>query len=98
MFLGNFSFQGVARLKPGVSLQYADADIARMLGIWLKAWPTPPGFDRALFENAKLGPALAPLKQDVVGNIGGVLWVLMSMVGIVLLIARTIHSLRQTHR
>ena len=37
VFLGNFSFQGIARLKPGVTLQQADADIGRMLGIWIKA-------------------------------------------------------------
>jgi hypothetical protein len=37
LFLGNFSHQGIARLKPGVTLQQANADVARMLGIWLKA-------------------------------------------------------------
>ena len=58
-----------------------------MLGIWLKAWPTPPGFDRALFENARLAPDLKPLKQEVVGDIGTVLWVLMGTIGLVLLIA-----------
>jgi putative ABC transport system permease protein len=87
IFLGNFSFEGVARLKPGVKLQQANADIGRMLGIWIKAWPTPPGFDRALFENARLAPKLQPLKQDVVGDIGTVLWVLMGTIGLVLLIA-----------
>jgi predicted permease len=87
VFLGNFGFQGIARLKPGVTLEQANADVGRMLGIWLKAWPTPPGFDRALFENARLAPKLQPLKQDVVGDIGTVLWVLMGTIGLVLLIA-----------
>ena len=87
IFLGNFSYQGVARLKPGVTLQQANADIARMLQIWLESWPTPPGFDRALFLNARLGPNLQLLKQDVVGDIGTVLWVLMGTIGFVLLIA-----------
>jgi predicted permease len=87
VFLGNFSYQGIARLKPGVTLQQANADVARMLGIWLKAWPAPPGFSRALFENARLGPKLQPLKQEVVGDIGGMLWVLTGTIGLVLLIA-----------
>src|SRR5262245_18116205 len=87
IFLGNFSYQGVARLKPGVTIQQANTDIARMLQIWIESWPTPPGFDRALFLNARLAPNLQLLKQDVVGDIGKVLWVLMGTIGFVLLIA-----------
>ena len=34
IFLGNFSYQGIARLKPGVTVQQANADVGRMLGIW----------------------------------------------------------------
>ncbi|HEY7336912.1 MAG TPA: ABC transporter permease, partial [Bryobacteraceae bacterium] len=86
-FLGNFSYQGIARLKPGVTLQQANADQARMLASWLKAWPVPPGFSRALFENARFGPKIQPLKQEVVGDIGSTLWVLMGTIGLVLLIA-----------
>jgi len=87
LFLGQFNYQGIARLKPGVSLKQADADVARMLGIWLNAWPAPPGFSRALFVNARFSPKLQPLKQDVVGDIGTTLWVLMGTIGLVLLIA-----------
>ena len=87
LFLGNFSYQGVARLKPGVTLAQANADVARMLSIWVKAWPPAPGFSREIFENAHFGPKVQPLKQEVVGNIGPTLWVLMGTIGLVLLIA-----------
>ena len=87
LFLGNFGPNGIARLKPGVTVQQANADLGRMLGIWLKAWPVPPGFDRALFENARLSPKLRPLKEDLVGDVGTTLWVLMGTLGLVLLIA-----------
>ena len=87
VYLGEFSYQGIARLKPGVTLQQANADVGRMLGIWLKAWPAPPGFDHALFENARFAPNVRPLKQDVVGDVGTVLWVLMGTIGLVLFIA-----------
>jgi predicted permease len=87
IFLGNFSYQGIARLKPGVTLRQANADVARMLPTWLNAWPTPPGFSRSLFENAHLAPKVQPLKQEVVGDIGATLWVLMGTIGLVLLIA-----------
>ena len=87
IFLGNFSYQGIARLKPGVTVQQADTDVARMLSIWLKVWPAAPGFSAALFENARFAPYLQPLKNDVVGDIGATLWVLMGTIGLVLLIA-----------
>jgi predicted permease len=87
LFLGNFSYQGIARLKSGVTLRQANADVARMIGIWLKAWPPPPGFTRDLFEKARLSPKIQPLKQEVVGDVGATLWVLMGTIGLVLLIA-----------
>jgi predicted permease len=87
VFLGNFSFEGIARLKPGVTVAQANADVARMLPIWLETWPAPLGLDKTVFRNAGLAPALRPLKQDIVGNITDVLWVLMGTIGVVLLIA-----------
>ncbi len=85
--LGQFNYSGVARLLPGVTIAQANADVARMLPIWLNAWPSFPGIDREAFEKARPTPALAPLKHAVVGDIGNVLWVLMGTIGLVLLIA-----------
>jgi putative ABC transport system permease protein len=85
--LGNFSYRGIARLKPGVTLAQANADIGRLIPIWLKSWPPPPGFSAKLFEDARLGPNLRPFMQDVVGDIGNVLWLIMGTIGLVLLIA-----------
>ena len=34
VFLGQFGFQGIARLKPGVTLQQANTDVGRMLGAY----------------------------------------------------------------
>ena len=84
VFLGNHYLQGIARLKPGVTLAQANADLERMLGIWTHAWPPPPG--RAAVD-WQLKPALRPLKQDVVGDTGNALWVLMGTISMVLLIA-----------
>ena len=85
--LGNFSYEGVARLKPGVTVSQANADVARMLPIVMSSFPAPPGFSIKLFEDARIGPNVRPLKQDVVGDVGSVLWVLMGSIGMVLLIA-----------
>ena len=87
MKLGNFSYQGMARLKPGVTMAQASADVARMLPITNRSFPAPDGFSVALFEKAGIAPNLRPLKQEVVGDIGKVLWVLMGSIAMVLLIA-----------
>jgi predicted permease len=86
-FLGNFSYEGVARLKPGVTLSQANADGARMLPIANRNFPPPPGFSAKLFEQAGIATAFRPFKQDLTGNIGNTLWVLMGTIGLVLLIA-----------
>lgn len=85
--LGNFSYEGIARLKPGVTMQQASADVARMLPIVSRSFPAPPGFSAKIFENAHIGPNLRPLKTDVIGDVGSTLWVLMGSIGLVLLIA-----------
>jgi len=85
--LGNFSYDALARLKPGMTLQQANADVARMLAIVQTSFPSPPGFSIKLFQDARIGPKVRPLKQDVVGDVGNVLWVLMGSIGLVLLIA-----------
>jgi len=86
-FIGNFSYLGVARLKPGVTLAQANADVARMLPMMEQKFKPAPGMSLEMFKQARFGPNLRPLKQDVVGDIGKVLWVLMGTVGIVLFIA-----------
>ncbi len=85
--LGNFSWQGLARLKPDVTLQQANADIARLLPLVNQRFPAPPGFSAKMFEAARIGPNLRWLKDDLVGDVGNTLWVLMGTVGMVLLIA-----------
>jgi predicted permease len=85
--LGNFSYEGIARLKPGVTMEQASADIARMLPIVSRTFPAPPGFSAKIFEDARIAPNLRPLKKDVIGDVGSTLWVLMGSIGLVLLIA-----------
>src|SRR4051794_4778860 len=87
IFVGNFSYQGLARLKPGVTLEQANADVARMIPLVMQRFPMPPGFTREMFSQARIGANLRPLSQDVIGDVGRVLWVVFGTVGIVLLIA-----------
>jgi len=83
----NFSYQGIARLKPGVTLTEANADVARMLPIATAKFPLSAEPGANMFADARIGPYLRPLKDVLTGDIGNTLWVLMGTVGIVLLIA-----------
>ena len=85
--LPGFGFQAVARLKPGVTMADASADVARMVPIWMTSWPAARGVNPRVYESWRIAPALRPLEQDVVGNVGKALWVLMGTIGIVMLIA-----------
>jgi putative ABC transport system permease protein len=73
---------GVARLKPGVTVALANADVGRMVTMWSAPSELPPQF-----RNTRYGASLRLLKQDVVGNVGKTLWVLMGTISIVLLMA-----------
>ena len=77
------TYIGIARLKPGVSLEQATADVARMLPLWI----AERGTNSSVLTAARFGPALRPVKEDVVGDVEQVLWVLMGTIGLVLLIA-----------
>ncbi len=85
--LGGFQYNGLARIKPGVTLQEVNADLARLVPIATHSFPPPQGFSMALIEKANFTPNVQPLKTDVVGDIGNMLWVLMGSIAIVLLVA-----------
>src|SRR5579883_88993 len=87
--LAGFAYRGIARLRPGVSISQADADVARLLNVWMDSWTNGPGSDPHFYLTWKITPALKPLKDQVVGSIGNVLWVVMATIGIVMLIACT---------
>jgi predicted permease len=74
-----FNHAGIARLRPGVSLALANQDTARVLSIWADANDA-----RRMMDQLRMKPNLRPLKQDVVGNVGSILWVLMGALGLVL--------------
>ena len=82
-----FNYQGVARLKPGVTLAQANADVARLLPTLTDRFALPPGFTQKMFDEARFGPLVRPLDVDVVGDIGALLWILLGTVGLVLLVA-----------
>jgi len=87
MTIGNFSYRSVARLKPGVSPEQALAELNRLLFVTTERYPLPQGLTVEQVRKAGFAPILQPLKEAVVGDVDGVLWVLLATVGLVLIIA-----------
>lgn len=87
LILAGFGFQGIGRLKPGFTIAQANADLARLLPVWMDSWSNGPGTNPHIYETWRITPAIRPLKQEVVGNVASVLWVVMGTIGLVMLIA-----------
>ena len=76
-----FSYNGIGRLKPGLGVAQANEDIAR---VW-RNWAQNEGVGKLLEEMA-VTPNARPLKNDVVGNVGTALRVLMGALGLLMLL------------
>jgi predicted permease len=87
--LAGFGYGGIARLKSGVSLAQGNADIARLVPVWIDSWSNGPGTNPHYYDIWRITPNFRSLKQLVVGNIGSMLWVVLGTVAVVLLIACT---------
>ena len=87
LHVANFSYRGVGRLKPGITLDQANADVARLIPVLPDRFPLPGGLTRKMFDDVRIAPNVRPFTVDAVGDIGRVLWVLLGTVGFVLLIA-----------
>src|SRR5690606_23874109 len=85
LFVGNFSYTGIARLRPGTSLEAANADLAGLLEPAVERYPGPISVEN--MRSAGFAPNVRPLAEQVIGDVARVLWVLLGTVGAVLLIA-----------
>jgi predicted permease len=74
----SMGMNSIGRLKPGVTIEQARADMNRIGGNLAAAYPE---------ADKGTGISLIPLKTDVVGNVKGILLVLLGAVSFVLLIA-----------
>jgi predicted permease len=74
----HYGLLSIARLKPGVSVAQAQGEMSTIQDHLDDLYPDS---DRGL------GAKVVPLKQEIVGNVGGTLLLLFGAVGLVLLIA-----------
>lgn len=74
----SMGMNSIGRLKPGVTIEQARSDMTRISENLAVAYPE---------ADKGMGVTLIPLKTDVVGNVKGILLVLLGAVSFVLLIA-----------
>ena len=75
--LGGFNYKVIARLKSGVTLEQASAELEALQQSYSISARLP----------VRLGASLTPLARDVTSGISGALWLMFAAVGGVLLIA-----------
>jgi len=86
---GGFNYDGIARLRKGVTIAAASRDLVSVLPKILELSPNlAPGVStQMLLDQARPVPFVAPLKDDVTGGIAKTLWIVAAAAGVVLLVA-----------
>ncbi len=74
---GNHSWQAIARMKPGITVERARAELRTIAAGLEKQYPD---------TNTDFTTALFPLRENMVGDVSGALYILFGAVGCVLLI------------
>jgi putative ABC transport system permease protein len=75
---GNHYLEVIGRMKPGVTLEQVRAEMATIMARLAQQYPE---------ENTRIGTAVNPLHEEIVGNMKPALLVLLGAVAFVLLIA-----------
>lgn len=86
---GPLGRDGIGRLKPGVTIAQANADIARMIPLLTEQYPLMNGVSPEMWRSVKLAPNVRPLAETLIGDLRRPLWILLGTVAIVLLMAWT---------
>ena len=86
---GGFNYNGVARLKDGVTPADAERELLSVLPRVAELSPfLAPGVPtQLLLDQAKPRPVLVPMLEDVTGGIARTLWMVAAAAGLVLLVA-----------
>jgi predicted permease len=78
---GNHTLEAIARIKPGLGIEQARAEMAAISRRIVEQNPA------ALYKSYNFGVLLVPLLDQQIGDIKIALWVMLGAVGLVLLIA-----------
>ena len=84
--IGAFGWNGIGRLKEGVTADAALANLEPLVRRALEEFIKSDTY-RAFLKEGGYRPLVRPLKEDIVGDVRQPLWILLGTVGIVLLVA-----------
>ena len=59
VILAGFGFNGIGRLKPGITIAQANADLARLLPVWMDTWSNGAKGDGRCTRTGESGPPFA---------------------------------------
>ncbi len=82
---GSFNMPGIGRLKSGLEVEAAHADLSRLIRLMPERYSGE--ISQAMLDQIGFAPSLSPLKAQLTGDVSRTLWILMASVGILLLIA-----------
>jgi len=83
---GSFNYEAIGRLRPGVTPERAARELSQL--VWrIPAVAPESQITRGMLESAHMAVLVHPLRDDVVGEIQRILWVLLGSVGTILVIA-----------
>jgi putative ABC transport system permease protein len=83
--VSNFVYRSVGRLSPGFSIEEALIDLQRLLPVGPERYPGDMTLEA--LQQVEASAVLHPLRDDLVGTVGGILWVVLGGVTIILLVA-----------
>ncbi|MEE2777460.1 MAG: ABC transporter permease [Acidobacteriota bacterium] len=83
--IGEFSAQGIARLRPGFELESAEGDLSRLLAALPEAFPEDPAV--GILLQAGFAALVHDMREDEIGDVRTALMVVLGAVGMIFLIA-----------
>jgi putative ABC transport system permease protein len=83
--VGGFNYGGIGRLRPGLTPDGAARELSELV---YRVTDLPNSIiSPGMMKTAQFGTLVNPLRDEIVGDIGQILWVVLGGVGLILLIA-----------
>jgi predicted permease len=83
---GNFGWNAIARLEPGVAPHQAATQLAPLVQRAMSEYIQSANY-RAFLTDGRYRPLVHPMKEDIIGSVREPLWILLGTVAMVLLVA-----------